>query len=193
MYKNTPDMQGKTASESTTIMTEIVLPNDTNSLGNLRGGRILHWMDIASAIAAGKHSNAVVVTASVDNVSFENPIKLGDVVTLTAKVTRVFHTSMETHIEVWAENLPSETRYKCNEAYYTFVALDSNGRPKKSVPLIPETEPAAIFHAPAKTVDGATQRLERRQKREKAQRLLRRTERQGQLAEAVADEHRKVD
>jgi len=121
-------------------MTEIVLPNDTNSLGNLRGGRILHWMDIASAIAAGKHSNAVVVTASVDNVSFENPIKLGDVVTLTARVTRSFNTSMETHIEVWAENLPSQTRYKCNEAYYTFVALDSNGKPRKASTLIPETD-----------------------------------------------------
>lgn len=133
-------MTGKTPKESLVIMTEIVLPNDTNALLNLRGGRILHWMDIASAIAAGKHSNAVVVTASVDNVSFENPIKIGDVVTITARVTRVFHTSMETHIEVWAENLPSQTRYKCNEAYYTFVALDSNGKPKRSVPLIPETE-----------------------------------------------------
>ena len=121
-------------------MTEIVLPNDTNSLNNLRGGRILHWMDIASAIAAGKHSNAVVVTASVDNVSFENPIKLGDVVVITAKVTRTFTTSMETHIEVWAENLPSQTRYKCNEAYSTFVALDSNGQPNKAHQLIPETD-----------------------------------------------------
>jgi acyl-CoA hydrolase len=133
-------MQVKTPKDSKVIMTEIVLPNDTNALGNLRGGRILHWMDIASAIAAGKHSNAVVVTASVDNVSFENPIKIGDVVTITAVVTRVFHTSMETHIEVWAENLPSQTRYKCNEAYYTFVALDSNGKPKKSVAIQPETD-----------------------------------------------------
>lgn len=133
-------MNGKTPKDSTIMMTEIVLPNDTNALHNLRGGKILHWMDIASAIAAGKHANAVVVTASVDNVSFENPIKLGDVVTITAKVTRVFNTSMETHIQVWAENLPTQTRYRCNEAYYTFVALDSNGRPKKSVPLIPETE-----------------------------------------------------
>ncbi len=121
-------------------MTEIVLPNDTNALHNLRGGKILHWMDIASAIAAGKHSNSIVVTASVDNVSFENPIKLGDVVTITAKVTRNFNTSLETHIEVWAENLPSQTRYRCNEAYYTFVALDSNGRPRKVNPLLPETE-----------------------------------------------------
>lgn len=130
----------KTPSESKIIMTEIVLPNDTNALHNLRGGKILHWMDIASAIAAGKHSNSIVVTASVDNVSFENPIKLGDVVTITAKVTRNFNTSLETHIEVWAENLPSQTRYRCNEAYYTFVALDSNGRPRKVNSLSPETD-----------------------------------------------------
>jgi len=134
------NMQGKTPADSVTVMTEIVLPNDTNALHNLRGGRILHWMDIASAIAAGKHANSVVVTASVDNVSFENPIKIGDVVTITAKVTRVFSTSLETHISVWAENLPSQTRYKCNEAFYTFVALDSNGRPRKVVPLVPQTE-----------------------------------------------------
>ncbi len=132
-------MTGKTPKESITVMTEIVLPNDTNALHNLRGGKILHWMDIASAIAAGRHSNAVVVTASVDNVSFENPIKLGDVVIVTAQVTRVFNTSMETHIEVWAENLPTQTRYRCNEAFYTFVALDSNGKPKRSVPVVPET------------------------------------------------------
>jgi acyl-CoA hydrolase len=132
--------QGKTPKESMTIMTEIVLPNDTNALHNLRGGKILHWMDIACAIAGGKHSNAVVVTASVDNVSWENPIKLGDVVTIHAKVTRTFNTSLEVFAEVWAENLPSETRYKCNEAFYTFVALDSNGRPKKVTPLLPETD-----------------------------------------------------
>ena len=147
---------GKTPKESMTVMTEIVLPNDTNALHNLRGGKILHWMDIASAIAAGKHSNAVVVTASVDNVSFENPIKLGDVVIITAKVTRAFNTSMETHIEVWAENLPTETRYRCNEAFYTFVALDSNGRPKKSTPVIPETE---VEH---KHYDGALRRRQLR-------------------------------
>jgi acyl-CoA hydrolase len=149
-------MQTKTPKDSIVTMTEIVLPNDTNTLNNLRGGKILHWMDIASAISAGKHSNAVVVTASVDNVSFENPIKLGDVVTITAKVTRVFNTSMETHIEVWAENLPTQTRYKCNEAYYTFVALDSNGKPKKATALVPETE------EDKKHYDGAMQRRELR-------------------------------
>jgi acyl-CoA hydrolase len=97
-----------------------------------------------------------VVTASVDNVSFENPIKLGDVVTITAKVTRVFNTSLETHIEVWAENLPTQTRYRCNEAYYTFVALDSNGKPKKVNPLQPETEEEV------KQYEGAKRRRELR-------------------------------
>jgi acyl-CoA hydrolase len=149
-------MTGKTPNESITVMTEIVLPNDTNALHNLRGGKILHWMDIASAIAAGRHSNAVVVTASVDNVSFENPIKLGDVVIVTAQVTRVFNTSLETHIMVWAENLPTQTRYRCNEAYYTFVALDSNGKPKKSPQLIPETEEEQ------KRYDGALRRRQLR-------------------------------
>lgn len=149
-------MNTKKPCDSAITMTEIVLPNDTNSLNNLMGGKILHWMDIASAIAAGKHANAVVVTASVDNVSFENPIKLGDVVTITAKVTRAFNTSIETHMEVWAENLPTQNRYRCNEAYYTFVALDSNGRPKKVPQLIPETEEEVKRH------EGALRRRELR-------------------------------
>ncbi|MEX0811187.1 MAG: acyl-CoA thioesterase [Chitinophagales bacterium] len=133
-------MNAKKPSESEVTMTEIVLPNDTNALHNLRGGKILHWMDIASAISAGKHTQAVCVTAAVDNVSFENPIKLGDVVTIKAKVTRAFRTSLETYIEVTAENLPTQNTYKCNTAYYTFVALDSNGRPKKVPVVEPETE-----------------------------------------------------
>ncbi len=122
---------------SLTIMNELVLPNDTNTLNNLMGGRLLHWMDIAAAISAQKHSNRIVVTASVDNVSFKQPIKLGDVITIEAKVTRAFHTSMEVRLDVWAENIPSGSRVKSNEAYYTFVALDENG---KTVP-IPEIEP----------------------------------------------------
>ena len=133
-------MNPKHPKESETIMTEIVLPNDTNALGNLRGGKILHWMDIASAISCGKHSQSTVVTVSVDNVSFKNPIKLGDVVTIKATVTRAFRTSMECFIDVWAEHLPSQTRYKCNEAFYTFVSLDNNGHPKPAPELIPETE-----------------------------------------------------
>jgi acyl-CoA hydrolase len=133
-------MKTKTPQETEAIMSEVVLPNDTNALHNLRGGKILHWMDIASAIAAGRHAEAVVVTASVDNVSFENPIKTGDVVTIKAKVTRTFRTSIEVFIEVSAENLPTRTHYKCNTAYYTFVALDSNGKPKPVMAINPVSE-----------------------------------------------------
>lgn len=133
-------MTAKTPESTQTIMTELVLPNDTNTINNLRGGKILHWMDIASAIAAGKHAEAVVVTVSVDQVSFQNPIKIGDVVTITAKVVRSFNTSVEVYIDVWAENLPTRHRYKCNTAYYTFVALDSNGKPKTVPEVAPETE-----------------------------------------------------
>ena len=132
--------QVKAPSDSVTIMNELVLPNDTNTLNNLMGGRMLHWMDIVAAITGQKHSGKTVVTASVDSVSFGKCIKLGDVVTLEAKVSRAFNTSMEIHIAVWAENIPSGEKFKSNEAYYTFVALDRNGSPVKVPELKPETE-----------------------------------------------------
>ena len=132
-------MKGKTPKESHTIMNELVLPNDTNTLNNLMGGRLLHWMDIAAAIAGQKHCNRIVVTASVDNVSFKHSIKLGDVVTIEAKVSRAFNSSVEVRLDVWAENIPSGTRVKSNEAYYTFVALDQNNRTIPVPELIPET------------------------------------------------------
>jgi len=130
----------KKPSESLTTMNELVLPNDTNTLNNLMGGRLLHWMDIVAAIAAQKHSGKTVVTASVDSVSFGRSIKLGDVVSLEAKLSRSFNTSMEIHIIVYAENIPSGERYKSNEAYYTFVALDRDGSPYQVPQLVPETE-----------------------------------------------------
>ena len=133
-------MEGKKASESLTVMTEIVLPNDTNVFGNLMGGRLMYWMDIAAAIAAQKHCNAPVVTASVDNISFESPIKLANVVHIEAKVSRAFNTSMEIHLKVWGEDLTQQYKYKSNEAYYTFVALDPNRKPRQVPQLIPETE-----------------------------------------------------
>ena len=129
----------KMASESVVIMTELVLPNDTNTFGNLMGGRLLDWMDIASALAAMKHSGAPVVTASVDNISFKNPIKLGNVVHIEAKVTRAFTTSMEVHIKVWGEDVIQQNKYKSNEAYFTFVALDSASKPQPVNQLIAET------------------------------------------------------
>lgn len=125
---------------SQTIMTEIVLPNDTNTFGNLMGGRLMYWMDIAAALSAQKHCNAPVVTASVDNISFENPIKLGNAVHIEAKVTRAFNTSMEIHLKVWGEDLTQQFKYKSNEAYYTFVSLDPNRKPRQVPPVIPETE-----------------------------------------------------
>jgi len=115
--------------ESLVSMTELVLPNDTNTLNNLMGGRLMHWMDIVSAIAAQKHSNRIVVTASVDNISFRHPIQLGNVVTLKAKVTRAFNSSMEVRIDVSAEDIPSGTKTESNSAYFTFVAVDQAGRP----------------------------------------------------------------
>jgi len=133
-------MTSKTPEKSLTMMNELVLPNDTNPLNNLMGGRLLHWMDIAAAISAQKHCNRVVVTASVDNVSFQHPIKLGDVVTINAKVTRAFNTSVEVRLVVWAENIPSGEKVKSNEAYYTFVALDENGKTVPVPSITPETE-----------------------------------------------------
>lgn len=126
--------------DSFTVMNELVLPNDTNTLNNLMGGRLLHWMDIAAAISAQKHSNRIVVTVSVDNVSFKQPIKLGDVITIEAKVTRAFSTSMEVRLDVWAENIPTGTRAKSNEAYYTFVAVDQSGSAIPVPEIIPQTE-----------------------------------------------------
>lgn len=130
----------KKAAESLVIMTELVLPNDTNTFGNLMGGRLMYWMDIAAALSAMKHCGAPVVTASVDNISFQNPIKLGNVVHIEAKVTRAFNSSMEVHLQVWGEDAIHQFKYKSNEAYFTFVALDPNSKPRPvHQQLIPET------------------------------------------------------
>jgi len=132
-------MQSKIPKDTHNIMSELVLPNDTNTLGNLMGGKLMHWMDIAAAISAMKHCNCPVVTASVDNVSFANPIKLGNLLTIESYVTRAFNTSMEVYLQVWGEDLSAQYRYMTNEAYLTFVALDPNGRPRVVPELIPQT------------------------------------------------------
>ena len=137
-------------------MTELVLPNDTNTLNNLMGGRLMHWMDIVSAISAQKHSNSTVVTASVDNISFRHPIRLGNVVTLKASVTRAFNTSMEVIIHVEAEDIPSGKKLDSNSAYFTFVALDQEGNRVEVPEIIPETpEEIALY-------EGALQRRQLR-------------------------------
>jgi acyl-CoA hydrolase len=149
-------MEPRNPAGSLTIMTEIVLPNDTNVFGNLMGGRLMYWMDIAAALAAQKHCNAPVVTASVDNISFENPIKLGNAVNIEAKVTRAFNSSMEVYLRVWGEDHTQQYKYKSNEAYYTFVALDPNRKPRPVPGLVPETpEEKKLF-------DGALRRRQLR-------------------------------
>jgi acyl-CoA hydrolase len=130
----------KKAAETLTIMTEIVLPNDTNTLGNLMGGRLLHWMDICAAISAHRCCNRVVVTASVNNVSFSHPIKLGDIVTLESKVSRTFNSSMEVFIDVFVEDHRTGVRKQCNNAIYTFVAVDQIGNPISVPEVIAETD-----------------------------------------------------
>jgi len=135
----------KYVKESQTIMTEMVLPNDTNTLNNLMGGRLMHWMDVVAAIAAQKHSNRIVVTASADNISFKQPIALGNVVTLKSQVTRSFNSSMEVFIEVSAEDIPANKKVTSHRAYFTFVAVDQNGKPIEVPEVIPET-PEEIEH-----------------------------------------------
>ena len=133
-------MQSKTAGGSLVVSTHIVQPNDTNMLGNLMGGQLLNWMDLTAAISAGRHCGRVCVTASVNNVSFGSPIKLADVVTLEAKVSRAFTSSMEVFIDVWVEDHITREKTKSNEAIYTFVAVDQNGRPIEVPTLTPESE-----------------------------------------------------
>lgn len=137
-------MKSKTPKESYTVTTEQVLPNDTNPLGTLFGGRLMQWMDVTAGIAAHRHSERVCVTASVNNVSFDIPVKLGDIVTLEAKVSRAFTTSIEVFVDAWVESRTGEQRKKCNTAILTFVAVDQMGTPLPVPPLIPETDEEKI-------------------------------------------------
>tara|TARA_B100001758_G_C18347276_1_gene577764 strand:- start:381 stop:884 length:504 start_codon:yes stop_codon:yes gene_type:complete len=131
-------MIAKKAKESFSTTTEIVLPNDTNNLNNLMGGRLLHWMDIATAISAHRHCQQKVVTASVNHVSFSKAIPAGSIVTLQAQISRSFSSSMEVFVDVWMEN--NNGKQKCNEAIYTFVAVDDAGKPVNVPEVIPETD-----------------------------------------------------
>ena len=119
--------------------TRIVMPNDTNTLGNLMGGNLLNWMDVAAAISANRHCRRVVVTAAVNNVSFDRPIRLADIVIIESQVTRSFNSSMEVYLEVFVEDSATGERERCNEAMYTFVAVDQLGAPIVVPDLLPET------------------------------------------------------
>lgn len=133
-------MNPKHPSESLTILTDLVLPSETNPLNNLFGGELLARMDRAASIAARRHSRRITVTASVNHVAFNRAIPLGSVVTVEAKISRSFRSSMEIFLDVWVEDRESGIRSKANEAIYTFVAVDDMGRPIEVPPVIPETD-----------------------------------------------------
>jgi acyl-CoA hydrolase len=133
-------LKGKPVSASASEMAEVVLPAETNALGKLLGGRVMHLVDVVAAMAASRHSNSYVVTASVDYIDFRNPVNLGEIVMLKSQVNRVFTTSLEIGVEVFSENLLTGERKHTTSAYVTFVAIDSQtGLPKKVTPLIVRT------------------------------------------------------
>ncbi|WP_299108092.1 acyl-CoA thioesterase [uncultured Winogradskyella sp.] len=133
-------MQSRTASQSKTIVTDLVLPSETNPINNLFGGELLARMDRAASISARRHSRRIVVTASVNHVAFNRAVPLGSVVMIEAKVSRAFKSSMEIYMDVWIEDRESGERVKANEAIYTFVAVDDMGRPVRVPELVPETK-----------------------------------------------------
>ncbi len=132
--------EGKSVSVSQVEMVELVLPNDTNQLGNLLGGRLMHWIDIVAAMAATRHSNHVCVTAAVDELRFLHPVKLGELVILKSSVNRVFNTSMEVGVKVFSENPLTGEKKHSNSAYLTFVSIDQDSKPNKAVPVYPESQ-----------------------------------------------------
>ena len=133
------ELAGKPVSASRTEMTEAVLPQDANVFGNLLGGRVMHLVDMAAAIAAHRHCRSIAVTASVDHIDFRNPIRIGEVITLKASLNRAFHTSMEIGVKVFSEDILTGEKKHTTSAYVTFVALDEDHRPKPVPALIPET------------------------------------------------------
>ncbi|MGB9773016.1 MAG: acyl-CoA thioesterase [Bacteroidota bacterium] len=132
-------LPSKYVNESQVEMTELVLPNDTNQLGNLLGGRLMHWIDIAAGMASARHANRICVTAAVDELRFLHPIRLGEVVILKASVNRAFRTSMEVGVKVFSENLRTGEIKHANSAYLTFVALDEQGHPVEVPSVVPQT------------------------------------------------------
>ncbi len=148
-------MKEKLAEDSKTIMTELIMPNDANPLGNLMGGNLMRWMDIAGGVCASKHCEAHVVTASVDHVSFNAPINVGDVIQLTAFVTRAFNTSVEVYMEVAVSDITGNNTTQSNHAYMTFVALDKKTRKPIKVPPL-----RAVTNEQKKLFESALRRRE---------------------------------
>ena len=147
----------RTVASTQSEMTEIILPNDTNTLGNLLGGRLMHFIDLTGAMAAYRHSRTHVVTAAMDHIDFIGPVRLGDLVTLKSSVNRAFTTSMEVGVKVWAENTRTAEVAHVASAYLVFVAIDQQGRRQKVPQLTPET------HDQIRRYEGALRRRENRE------------------------------
>lgn len=134
-----PSLAQRPVRDSISEMAEIVLPNDANPLNALLGGRLMHWIDLAGAMAAHRHSRQWVVTASIDHLDFLVPVRVGDLIILRSSVNRAFHTSMEVGVKVWVENYRAEHRKHVSSAYLTFVAIDAAGKRVPVPPVVPET------------------------------------------------------
>ena len=133
-------LAGKSPSESETIMTEVVYPNDANPMGMLHGGKLVQWMDTACAITAQSHAEQGAATVSIDKMLFKKPARVGDIITIRAKITRAFDSSMEVFVQAWARKATGKQSDPINEAYFTFVALDENARPVAVPPIVPGNE-----------------------------------------------------
>lgn len=139
----------KTPAESETITTQVICPNDTNPMGLLQGGRLVEWMDITAAVTAQTHSGRIAVTASIDSLIFKRPARIGDIISIKARITRAFETSMEIFVGVWTRKVISKEEYMTNEAYFTFVALDDNAHPTKIPQVRPVTKGEKTAYAAA--------------------------------------------
>lgn len=155
-------IKGKTPKETEIVMNQLVLPNDTNILGNLLGGTLMHWIDLAGAMAATKHARKTVATVVVDSIEFRHPARMGEIVTLNAKLTWVGKTSMETIVNAYVENPITGKVVLANRAFFTFVALDENGLPTPVPPLIPESDEEKEMYCEAE--ERRVQRLRNKKK-----------------------------
>jgi acyl-CoA hydrolase len=157
MSSSAENPAARTIASSQSEMTEIILPNDTNTLGNLLGGRLMHFIDLTGAMAAYRHSRTNVVTAAMDHIDFIRPVHLGDLLTLKSSVNRAFSTSMEVGVKVWAENTRTGSIAHVASAYLVFVAIDNEGRRVRTPEAVPET-PAEL-----RRFEGALRRRENRE------------------------------
>ena len=141
----------RTVDQSRVEMTQIVMPNDANPLGNAMGGQVMHWIDVCAAVSAGRHARTPVVTASVDKIDFHNPVPVGSVIVMLASVNYTGRTSMEVGVKVWHEERPTGERHHVVSAYLTFVSLDpETGKPRAVTPIVPETDEEKRRFADAK-------------------------------------------